>query len=79
MQQMREVTQNLATGLTNSNKLVIVVDTEDGEHMVEVTDIDALVGALRNLELVQMERRQWGAVDTGTTTTAEAELDRRAQ
>jgi hypothetical protein len=26
-----------------------------------------------------MERRQWGAVDTGTTTTAEAELDRRAQ
>jgi hypothetical protein len=76
MQQIKEVTPGLAAGLTNSNKLVVMVDTEDGEHMVEVTDIDALVGALRNLELIQMERRQWGAL-AGQVITAEAELDRR--
>jgi hypothetical protein len=78
MQQIKEVTPDLAAGLTNSNKLVILVDTEDGEHMVEVTDIDALVGALRNLELIQMERQAWGAL-AGQVITAEAEFDRRAQ
>lgn len=78
MQLIKEVTPDLAAGLTNDNKLVVMVDSEYGEVLAEVTDIDALVGALRNLELVQMERRSWGAVDTGTVTTAEVELNRRA-
>jgi hypothetical protein len=78
MQIIQSVAPDMSAGLTNDNKLVIMVETEDGEQLAEVTDIDHLVRTLRNLELVQMERRQWGALP-GTTTTAESDLNRRAQ
>lgn len=73
MQIIQSVAPDMSAALTNDNKLVIMVETDDGEHLAEVTDIDHLVRTLRNLELIQMERKQWGRFP-GTVTTAEAEL-----
>ena len=74
MRIIQSVAPELNVALTNDNKLVIMVDTDDGEVLAEVTDIDHLVASLRRMELIQMEL---SARPSNMITTAEVELNRR--
>ena len=71
----KDIGPGLLAGLTNDNKLVIMVETDEGEFLAEVKDIDYLTATLRHLELVQMENR--GESSRSPLTTAEADLNRR--
>lgn len=74
MRIIQAVGPDLSVGLTDTNRLVIIVDTDDGEHMAEVAEIEVLAQALREMDLVQMENsRRAGPC----ATTAETDLERR--
>jgi hypothetical protein len=68
MRIIQSVAPDLSVGLTDDNKLVIMVETSNRQG--EVTDIDHLVHALRSLELIQMEI----STQTPKGTPAEVEL-----
>lgn len=74
MRHIQSVAPDMSVCLTNDNKLVIMVETEDGEQLAEITDIDHLVRTVRHLELIQMED---AALPSSMITTAEVELNRR--
>lgn len=76
MRIIQSVAPDMSVCLTNDNRLVIMVETEDGEHLAEITDMDRLFQAVRHVDLVRAENP---TDRVPQTTTAEVELSRRAQ
>jgi hypothetical protein len=77
MREIRSVAPDLSVGLTDTNKIVVIVETDDGEFMAEVPNIRVLGTRLRELELIKLE----GGPSSSrlmTITSAEAELERRS-
>jgi hypothetical protein len=78
MRAIESVTADLDVCLTDTNRLAIMVSTDEGEFLAEVKDIDTLVAKLRKLELIKMEPARGERVGS-CVSTAEVELERRAQ
>jgi len=69
---IKSVAPDLSVCLTNDNRIAVMVDNAEGEHLAEVTDVEALVRTLREFATLQP-----GTMPTGTLTTAEFELRHR--
>lgn len=74
MRIIQSVGPDLNVCLTNDNKLVIMIDNEDGEVLAEITDMDRLFQAVRHVDLVRAENP---SDRPPMITTAEVELNRR--
>src|SRR6185437_8924626 len=74
MKEIRSVGPDLDVCLTDTNRLAIMVESEYGEHLAEVTDLDALISKLRELALIQAELSN--REHRSMVSTAEVELER---
>jgi hypothetical protein len=77
MRIIQSVAPDMSVCLTNDNRLVIMVEDEDGEHLAEITDMDKLIQAVRRLDQISTEPVY--SKDYVPVTTAEAEQARRQE